>query len=222
RRQPVIFFLMIILFTSFSNLSMVFAQEETRVVPSVGEYDKIRLNITDSQKAIIALKTGGPDAETTIKNIESAPGKFIPVVFYQLAFSLFEQGKKEEAMVWLLRGELRARFDANRCADSTARSAVSAMNSMISQEFRVYMSEHLGKLVEIAKNTVEWDKITPYDYDQRWINLHGTQAISAGLKGEQDKEILLSLPQEQWPDIAERTRRKFIDGFQEAQEIVSK
>lgn len=43
------------------------------------------------------------------------------------------------------------------------------------------MFKRLTKLEELVPKVVEWDRKTPYNYDHRWINLHGMDAMLSGL-----------------------------------------
>jgi hypothetical protein len=65
---------------------------------------------------------------------------------------------------------------------------------------------------------VDWERRTPYHYDRRWINLHGMNAMLAGLGGTTSDTTpsALSLPRERWDAIAEKARVDYLTGFLQA------
>ena len=70
----------------------------------------------------------------------------------------------------------------------------------------------------LVPKVVDWERRTPYNYDRRWINLHGMGAMMSGL-GAQSKDTsqaTLSYPKDQWSDIAEKTRTDYLSDFKKA------
>jgi hypothetical protein len=128
---------------------------------------------------------------------------------------LFDQGLRDEGAFWLYAGQLRARYDANRCADVSARQAVAVLTDRFGPPINLYMFKDLPKLEALIPKVVDWDRKTPHDYDHRWINLHGMNAIMESLDGT-GKPKPLSLPRAQWDAIAEKTRADFLAGFRQA------
>ena len=127
-----------------------------------------------------------------------------------------ERGKKDEAAFWFYAGQLRARFDANRCADASARAAPGALNARYGPPINKYAFGDLAKLEALVPKVVEWDRKTPHNYDHRWINLHGMEAMMSGLSGDKNAERKpLSLPNEQWDKIAEDTRKGYLKDFKD-------
>lgn len=187
------------------------AQEKTILAPT-GEYATI-----DMKPLITVIQTlqKGSDAEKAqaAKGIQSNPEKYAPPVFYILSETLFKQGDKDKAAFWFYAGQLRARYDAERCADVSARQAVAALNQHFGQPINQYMFENLPKLKALIPQVIEWDKKTPHDYDHRWINLSGMEAINGTADGSKP---VLSLPENEWPAIAEKTRQNYLEGFHEA------
>ncbi|WP_158000173.1 DUF6683 family protein, partial [Melaminivora alkalimesophila] len=177
------------------------------------------LNLANSahfaRSALQAL--GSPDAATrqrAIAQVQEAPQRYAPPVLYALSHVLMQQGRNDQAMFWFYAGQLRGRYDANRCADVSARQAIAVLNQRYGGPINQYAFRHLPQLEKTVQEVLAWDRRTPHDYDHRWINLHGMGAFGASGGGE--GPAALSLPEAQWPAIAEQTRVDYLKGFQEA------
>jgi len=180
-----------------------------------GEYATIDTRL--ATETIQALTNGSAeDRQKAIDQIKAAPDKYAPPVLYALGSVLFQDGKKDEGSFWFLAGFLRAAFDAARCADLSAREAVAVLTQQYDKPIKQYLLQDLDKLQALVLQAIEWDRSTPYHYDHRWINLHGMDAIISGLDvaASPSPSPPLSLPKEQWDDIAEKTRAEFLAGFQ--------
>ena len=188
---------------------------ETKVVTPTGEYALIDTRLAN--ETIRVLSTGSKkEKEAVIGAIRTTPENYAPPVFYLLSNVLFGMGEKDDAAFWFYAGQLRAQFDANRCADSTARQAVSVLNNEFGSPINEYMFKDIPKLKSLIPRVVEWDRKTPHNYDHRWINLHGMSAMMSGLGASGSVKSVLSLPEDQWNDIAEKTRTDYLEGFQQA------
>ncbi len=203
------------------SLTTVSAQAKTIDVPTGPSYSEVDTKLV--MDTIKEFRSGQAGADRAALKIQADPSKFAPLIFYPLASHLFAQGKKDEAVEWLLRGQLRTRYDANRCADVSARSGVATLNAGISPKIKAYMNEIMTtKLPDIVERVIEWDRTTPYNYDERWLNLHGMGAIQDGLKGGAKEEVVFSLPKNEWPSIAEKTRQDYFDGFKKVMDSAKK
>ena len=147
---------------------------------------------------------------STVKQILETPGNYAPPVLYLLSSVLFDEGRKDEAMFWFYAGQIRGTFDANRCADVSARQAIPTLNQLFSSRINQYAFQDVAKLKATVEKALEWDVKTEYKYDHRWINLHGMGAFT-GSGGS-----ALSLPKEEWDRIAKETRDKYRASFDEA------
>ena len=186
--------------------------KSTPVAPQ-GEFAKIDIDLAKTAMQILA--NGSPaEKQSIIANITAHPENYAPPVFYALSHVLFQDENKDEAAFWFYAGQLRARFDANRCADVSARQAVSVLNESYGLLINQYTFQNIPKLEALIPKVVEWDKRTPHNYDHRWINLHGMNAMMSGL-GAKDAP-LLSLPKDQWNSIAEKTRADYLSEFKKA------
>ena len=189
---------------------------QRRTLEPVGEYAQIDTRLV---KETIDLFSKGSEEERVarVKDIRANPQNYAPPVFYLLSRVLFQSGLKDEAAFWFYAGQLRARYDANRCADPSAAQAVASLNDSFGGPINAYMFQQLPKLEALIPKVVEWDERTAHNYDHRWINLSGMNAVMASLGKDAGKEApSLSLPKERWPQIAEDTRRDYLNGFRQA------
>lgn len=189
-------------------------QAQTTAVQPVGEHATIDVRLA---KQTIDTLMSGTDEQIaqTVSAIRESPERYAPPVFYYLSKRLFDQGDKDDAAFWYYAGQLRARFDANRCADSTARQAVSVLNERFGTPINQYTFTDLDALEALVTRVVAWDRATPHEYDHRWINLHGMEAVTDATGGGISEEPL-SLPEEEWDAIAERTRVEYLEGLRQA------
>lgn len=192
------------------------AQTQIAVAPK-GEYAQIDTRLATATIQVLAQGTTA-EKRQAIESIKASPDRYAPPVFYLLSKVLFEDGKEDEGAFWFYAGQLRARFDANRCADISAREAVAVLDQQFGSPINQFMFKRLTQLEELVPRVVEWDRKTPYNYDHRWINLHGMDAMISGLDADSSggKPASLSLPREQWNEIAEKTRADYLAGFRAA------
>lgn len=197
------------------------ANSQNRTLEPVGEYAKIDTRLANETIAILG---NGPDdlRNQRIKDIQARPQDYAPPVFYALSQALFQRGDRDDGAFWFYAGQLRARFDASRCTDSTAGQAVEALNQQFGPAINQYMFQDLPKLEALIPRVVEWDRKTPHHYDHRWINLSGMSAVLASGGQGASSTAPLSHPEEQWDKIAQRTRQDYLAGFREAMEMAKK
>ena len=213
RRLPMPFIMML-------TTGAVLAADEHVVAPR-GEYATI--DVTLANETIAAL-TGGDEAARAqaIRAVEAAPRKYAPPVLYVLSNVLFTAGRKDDAAFWFYAGQLRGRFDANRCADVSARQAIAVLNDQFGTPINQYMFKDTARLQALIPKVVDWDRKTPHDYDHRWINLHGMAAMIESLDSPSGKPQAMSLPRAQWDGIAEKTRTDYVEGLRQALALAEK
>lgn len=186
----------------------------TTAVKPAGEFAKIDTRLAN--ETIQVLNSGtAEEKRKTIAQIKARPENYAPPVFYALSSALFSNGEKDDAAFWFYAGQVRARVDANICADASARQAVSVLNRQYGAPINQHAFQDIPKLEALVSRVVDWERKTPYNYDRRWINLHGMKAVMSGM-GTQSPEASaapLSLPREQWSDIAEKTRVDYLSNF---------
>lgn len=200
--QRTAFFIFVVLLTS----QIIHAQ--TRVIAPEGGHAQIDTQLAN--ETLQALVHGSSITQRKVMaEIQKNPENYAPPVFYALSNVLFSKGKKDDAAFWFYAGQLRARADANICADESARQAVAALNHQYGSAINQHMFKNIAQLKKLIPKVIEWERNTAYNYDRRWINLHGMDAVLGG-------DRPLSLPQEQWEAIDEQTRANYLQGFQQA------
>lgn len=188
------------------------AQADEIVVKATGVYKDIANANELSRLALAGLKS--PYKENrwkAIATVEKEPDKYTPPVFYYMSKVLFDDGDKDKAAFWFYAGQLRGRYDANRCADQSARAAISVLNQNFGKPINQYMFAHIDQLQTLIPKVMKWDDATGHNYDCRWINLHGMGAMIG-----EDEEGRLTLPESQWGTILSDTRSDYLKGFNEA------
>jgi len=190
------------------------AHSEEILVAPVGAYADIDLR--DDVKMIERLTSRSKrKREKAIEAFFVDPSTHSPPVIYALASALFKADRKDEAALWYYSGQVRARFDANRCADSSAAQAVNVLNQTYGEPINQHAFQDLQKLRRTVYESVAWDEETPHNYDHRWINTHGMAAMIASLEGS-DEGVVFSKPESDWSEIAKTTRADYLRDFEEA------
>lgn len=152
-----------------------------------------------------------------VLDILANPNYYNPPVLYALSKELFSERKKDDACFWFYVGQLRARYDANLCMDNTAKGAVSNLTRMYGEEINKYAIKNLDELEITVQKVVDFVKNNDENYDHRWINLHGMDAMISGLDTNSvPKE--LSQPKEKWAEIKLKTIEDYHANFREALE----
>ena len=80
-------------------------------------------------------------------------------MFFALANYLYNKEDVDVAIFWFHAGFLKESFDAIRCADISARSAIPALLSQITVELRNCQLAYVKKLKSIISKVVKWDRI---------------------------------------------------------------
>jgi hypothetical protein len=173
-------------------------------VPPAGEYAAI--DVARQNAALAALH--GPAPAGTVAAVLAAPHAYSPPVLAAVAAVLFADGRRGDSAFWFYAAQLRARFDANRCADPTAAGAVTVLTQHYGPEINRHAFADPARLRATVERVVAWDRATPHGYDHRWINLHGMGAFTGA--------VPLSRPAPDWPEIAERTREEYLRGLDAA------
>lgn len=150
--------------------------------------------------------------QQTVETILKNPNFYNPPVIYALSRELFNQDKKDDAMYWFYVAQLRARYDANLCMDNSAKQAVSILNGEYGTEINKYAFQDIDKLEKIVTEVVDFLKTNEENYDHRWINLHGMDAVLAGMNDNAEQKEL-SQPKEKWAEIKKKTIEDYYNGF---------
>lgn len=194
-----------LVFLIFGILVAVSTFCETVEVKPVGEYADIDVSHqNDLVKALTgsdsnAVKLAGEEA---LQNLDSAN----PVVLYVLSNVYFASDRDGAAMIFYI-AQMRARTDANLCADVSARQAVSILNNYFGPMINKHAFQTKERLTSILAKAISYVRSHEVKYDRRWINLHGLNAMS--LDGTVNPAPL-SIPKDQW----EATIKKTIDDYE--------
>jgi hypothetical protein len=202
--------LLFLLFGGFAANAQTIINHE---VESKGVYKEINLS-NDIRVIKLLLDTNfNTPRENLIDSVELRANYYTPPVLYALSNILFFLKRSNEATYWFYVAQLRARYDVNRCADKTANAE--EYNQNFGPVINNYALTHLDTLEKIIPRVVEFVRSNEERYDQRWINLTGMDAMSAGLD---DKPIYkkLSLDKSKWPAIKTKTIDDYYSGFKEA------
>lgn len=150
--------------------------------------------------------------QQTVNGILKNPNFYNPPVIYVLSRELFNQDKKEDAMYWFYVAQLRARYDANLCMDNSAKQAISVLNGEYGPEINKYAFQDIDKLEKTVTRVVDFVRANEENYDHRWLNLHGMDAVLAGMDDNSEKKEL-SQPKDKWTGIKKKTLDDYYNGF---------
>ena len=178
----------------------------------------LAIDVRPTKDAMVAM--AGDDAakkHAAIERVKSHPENYAPPALFVLSAVLFRDGKKDEAVFWFYAGQLRAVFDAKRCADVSARGAPTVLTQNYGPSITEYAFKNKKRLKETIVKVVAWDRKMPHNYDHRWINLESMDVMidALGEDGDKTSSNRTSLPKKQWKKIAEDTRQEYLDAFLE-------
>ena len=184
-----------------------FAGKKIEVIPT-GEYASID---TKPTYAIIRKLNNSVTHENDdlIKEITQNSGNYMPPVLFSIAALLYRQGAMDDAIFWLNAARLRIMFDSAICTDVSARSAVDDSIRAMPKDLIKKQFDDIQKLRDITERVLKWDETTPYNYDHRYISLHGIKIKSIAL-GNAEPSGLLTAPCENWDIIAKENRNQFL------------
>lgn len=187
------------------------------------DYSSLDVTVKLAADRIQWLLTDSPhDQRELIGSIENNAGPYAPPVYFVLAKVLYEQGRTDDALIWLNAGTLRARFDAARSTDRSAKSTVRELISQVPAGLRQLATKDPAKLKQIADMMVQWDKSIPFNYNPGWITRQGMNAIKSGSGIVDAPTQPLTVPRDQWDALAEKTRADYLRSIDDAIQSSSK
>ncbi len=200
----------ILLLTMISGLCNLSVAQTIDIEPK-GIYKEIDL---DRHNNVIQILNGNDTKlkQQTIDSILKNNNLYNPPVLYVLSNELFKQDKKDDAMFWFYTAQLRARYDANLCMDNSAKRAVSVFNAEYGPEINTYAFKDIDKLEKTVLKVIDFVKTNEENYDHRWINLHGMDAVISSTEQNAEKKEL-SQPKEKWTEIKMKTLDDYRSGF---------
>ncbi|WP_345992398.1 hypothetical protein [Sulfurimonas sp. HSL-1716] len=163
------------------------------------------VNTKSQVQKIQELSQGTQEQKNSaIEEIKNHSDKYAPAVFFPVARELFKQGKMDEALFWFHAGRIRTIFDIKRCTDPTVKGAVVILSRNLPSEFYKKQAQNPDLTEKMIFKAINWDKATPYNYDPRWIALHGIGAFQGKLSPQ------LVIPEYKWGLLADQNRRKYL------------
>jgi hypothetical protein len=179
----------------------------TVVVEPTGEHATI--DTEPARAALAGLLDEDPDVRRrTAEVVLTEPERCAPPVLVALSEVLLELGRPADATFWFYAGQLRARYDANRCTDPTAGAAVGALRERFGMPINRFAFTDPVRLRRTVIRVAAWDRRTAHCYDHRWIALHGMSAFTGS-------DQPLSIPTQEWERVATRTRATWLRDFRE-------
>lgn len=186
--------------------------QENKIEPK-GIYKEIV--VEKSNKIVEILKGENISSKTQIvDSIIKKPNDYNPTVLYALSKELYDNNKKDEATYWFYLAQLRARYDANLCLDNSAKQAVSILNNEYGPNINKYAFQNIDFLEKTVKKVIDFAKNNDENYDHRWLNLHGMDAVLASMDEKAEKKEL-SKPKKEWKKIKQKTIEDYSNGFTE-------
>lgn len=159
-------------------------------------------NTPESQVVKALLMDNTPAQKDAMSDVMSQSDKFSPAVLYPLSRALFVLDRKDEAAEWFYKAQLRAKFDAYRTEDISARQLTIILNDFFGKPINAHALQTPEKLRPLILKVIEWDKSTPHNYDPNWMAPHGIGVYDDKTPGPSD-----------WKKLAEDTRAEYLDGL---------
>lgn len=201
----------IYLLLTLTICSLTFVNAQNNEVEPKGVYKEI--DVENQNKIIETFNSDDKILKKqTVENIIKTPNNYNPPVLYALSKELFDNGQKDEATFWFYVAQLRARYDANLCLDNSAKQGVTILNNEYGPNINQYAFQNIEFLEKTVKKVVDFVKENDENYDHRWLNLHGMNAVIASMDESSEKKEL-SKPKEEWAKIKQKTITDYYDGF---------
>lgn len=150
------------------------------------------------------------DSEEIIGELLKEPTKLIPPYLYELARRLWPSDKSK-AITWYLVGYMRAKFDAFKCKDVSARGGYRLL-SALAPEVVKGLGRFPDLLIPAGTRALEIEEKFPTDTDPVWICRHGLDTITAGLNKTPILEY--TTDPKTWPDMREKLTSGLLPGLQ--------
>lgn len=168
-------------FLLFCN-SMVFA--EVIFIKPQGEIATI--SVEKSNNAYLVLRGGKPgDKVKVAAEVDANPGDYHPYALLALGLHYITEKNFEKAAIYLRGAAFRAVVDVKASNDSSLQDVVPTMFESMQIHTRLYLTpsenqKYIDCLVKATENLINWDKMTPRNYDVRWASLHSIKASYGG------------------------------------------
>ncbi len=146
----------------------------------------------------------GPAAGGVVAAVLAEPQRYAPPVLHQVSAIMCAAGRPADGAFWFYAAQLRTRFDIARAADETITGITEELTAAFGPAIDRWVQAEPGRQRDLAARVVAWDRVTPYEYEHRWINMFGL-----GPGYYRYGETYSYLPA-QWPAIADRVRAEFL------------
>jgi hypothetical protein len=212
--------LSISLIVLLSNLSTAYAQNTSRdglfldphptTVQPKGEYAQIDVK-SGNQTTLMLLKGIQKQQNEALTMVLAHSEHYMPPVLFAVSKVLFDEHKVNEAVFWFYAAALRGIYDTNRCMDESAKSAFFAVANIGHDTFQ-YAKAHPDLVKTTIPKVLAWNENTAYEYDYRWVNLHGLKCLIEAQGGPKN-DAPLTAPKNDWKSIADKSRAQFLKSF---------
>ena len=164
----------------------------------------------------LAALTQRPVSEnaSVVLSIAAHSNELEPAFLYEMARRLWDMGRIDDALEWFAIAGMRARYDAFRCTDATARQGILMLPSMaanVQAGIEQYRTEFgAAGLRALTRPNLFLDSVSPW-----WICVHGMAAVRSAMEHRPLKEAEWLTPQSEWPALRENLRQMFATYFAE-------
>lgn len=120
------------------------------------------------------LQDGTSDEKTAaIKDIMLNPRAHDPTVLNQMANVLFQKFRDDEGLFWYVAANLRKHMDYNLCQRDTKKISkwFELPKSTIAE---TYERLDPDRMLDITDKVIEWDRLTPVNYNRQWGTIEST------------------------------------------------
>jgi len=159
--------------------------------------------------------TSAHESDDLVNQMIKSSGSYAPPSLFALADLLYRRGDIDDSMFWYNAARLRAGYDAALCTDLSTKAAIPALISQMPRDLIKRQYDDISQIKLIVERVIKWDESTPYNYDHRWISLHGVGAISNGLSMPGQHGPILQ-PSDSWTQRAKQNREQFRRAIDEA------
>jgi ankyrin repeat protein len=193
-------------------------------VPANATRTRLRDGADSFSTVIDLLWDATPAEQQTQAEVIMAHGdRFAPPVLCVVGAVLARETRMDDAMFWFYAGQLRTRFDVNRCANKDVGNVAYLMKCWYGSAIERYAFSHPAALKTVLRRVLEWDVKAPYDYDPHWVDARAKldrNGVVVNPDTFQERTIpdpalgncetvAVLVDEKLWPDIAKKTREDF-------------
>lgn len=167
---------------------------------------------TIQQQLLSAIRSLPPAQDAAVLAWGRRHQRVLPPSFlYELARRSWGRSH-DEAFEWYALAEIRARYDALRCTDTSAAQGI-AMLPGIAQNVTTGIESERAAFGTAGLRALAHEDAFDADVSPWWICSHGIAAINAALHGRKAESWLI--PEERWEPLRAELRRNFGRYFEE-------